>query len=494
MVVSLLLVITLIAIAALVVGSVALSQSGTSDVVVIVSASVPATSPSGPSQTTETGAFVISQPTSFPSGVVTRTFESAFTSMPVLLTSNRETLSTQECETAIPELSETGFEMLVNSCPDVGYATGVDMIEPNPFVYLEEFDGKPGFMWQDPGAASNVYYVYATNSTGSGWNARKLVSSMAASTPNAMGKIDGRAAFFVVTTGPASVEYSLATDFAGTSFNTIAIPNANADASIQISFAMVAGNPAITSSSATGVVYSRSSTTTGSAVMDWPAAVDIPGTTYGDESYLSIIDGNPAVLYAASGELFYVRATDTTGTTWGAPIMVIPNNATWLVSQGVAIQLLEIEVGGVKRPMAHFYNAGGTNPAGRWFLIADDASGTSWTDANAVQFGTVNTSGFQAAEMTDGRVLIAFVNNAGGSTLQMLIVDGDNPTDQTLINTVDPNRTHEDDALGLQKFGDRYGLVFLGLTGDVYYYISAELDNPLFLNDIAVTYVADGVA
>jgi hypothetical protein len=365
-------------------------------------------------------------------------------------------------------------------------------------IYLVEIGGTPAFTFRNSG---NIYYVRSTSVKGVAWNAPVMVRSGATQNVQmvSVGGLPAIASYINATT----VGYDIASDVDGTSWTSVNITTgATFNTEYNYGIGVVEGNPVIVvGDSGVSTLYIRSSTADGKMVADWSSTIILPGMEGGSQISLINVNGNPAVAAATDGpgaaHIAYTRATNTTGallSDWPSAVTVVPNNAAWVPSSVLAFDAATIQVGTETRPCVLFFNNGGTMPDGVYFLIADDANGTSWdVDTNAVQV-TAQANNVKMFSMPDGRVLISYVDDFTLGDQVMLVMDGNNPTDISQTHIIDQARAHRSDSIGLLLFSDNsYGTCFcLSASPRDVFYVPSPADNPLFVDNVNISYIATG--
>lgn len=148
------------------------------------------------------------------------------------------------------------------------------------------------------------------------------------------------------------------------------------------------------------LMYVRAADTTG-ATWNTPVVVDNSTDDVGQYASMAIVGGNPAIAYwnATDNTLMYVRATDTTGTAWGTPELVanFAGKSCRLVVANGRVVILYHE-----------------NTATAYFVESIDSVGSSWTNSQRIE-GVGHGGNLSATLMTNGQPLIGYRKTGGGA-------------------------------------------------------------------------------
>ncbi len=242
-------------------------------------------------------------------------------------------------------------------------------------------NGRPAVAYR---SGANLVFVRAQDSTGQRWGAGVPVTG---GDPR---EID----LLVVNGAPAvalrdsngNLKYVRANDADGTSWGapaTIQAMVAGSFRAVDISLAVVAGNPAIACFDSDGgeVHYFRATDANGTA---WPAAGILVTVGSGAVTLLEV-NGRPAISYGWDNglnqsqvgyqvQLRYLRASDTLGATWPATPATILTGSNFELVLAATLQLIN------SNPAVLFeYFQGGLSPRG-WlrFARATNVDGTAW--------------------------------------------------------------------------------------------------------------------
>ena len=185
---------------------------------------------------------------------------------------------------------------------------------------LVEAGGKPGLAYAafatDWDLPSYLFWVSATDASGTVWNARQsLLPSTDLTTAPSLTLVDGLPALTYGAT--AGVYYLRAADAAGDTWGTPLLLQAGASRS---ALAVVAGRPAVALELASDDLAFMPASDNDGAAWGLPVLVGLQGTPGG----LAEIDGKPAIaLYQLDGPLlYYLAAQDAAGQTWDPPLVV----------------------------------------------------------------------------------------------------------------------------------------------------------------------------
>jgi hypothetical protein len=192
------------------------------------------------------------------------------------------------------------------------------------FASLAEVDGRPAIAYYDDSPNQDLKYVIASDAAGTRWETPLTVDSA-----GVVGKfaslaiVDGRPAIAYYDDAPNdNLKYVIAGDAAGTSWETPLTVDSAGVVGKYASLAVVDGRPAIAyydDAPNYDLKYVRASDT-GGAQWGTPVTVDGDGQV-GPYASLAVVNGRPAIAYAyrALPYLSYVRALDATGALWGTP-------------------------------------------------------------------------------------------------------------------------------------------------------------------------------
>jgi hypothetical protein len=135
-----------------------------------------------------------------------------------------------------------------------------------------------------------------------------------------------------------------------------------------------------------------------------PISFDM-GAVNGEYTTQAIVGGFPAVAYydADNNTLKYVRANDALGTTWGPSVQVV--NTTNNIGEYASMAVVN------GRPAISFYN--NTTNSLR-YVRANDADGTSWSNAIQVDLGG-DVGRYTSLAVIDGKPAIAYYDVTNSS-------------------------------------------------------------------------------
>ncbi|MCP5538798.1 MAG: tail fiber domain-containing protein [Akkermansiaceae bacterium] len=173
-------------------------------------------------------------------------------------------------------------------------------------------------------------------------------------------------------------------------------------------------------------------------------------------SSIALVDGRPAIAYAdinGADRLVYIIADDASATSWGAPVTVDSGNVGVHCALGV--------IGG--RPAIAYRDS--TNTATK-FAIASDAGGSSWTTLTIDSGAECNSP---SVREVDGKPAVAYLDTAGAVAKYAYAstADGANPGDWTVV-TIAP--TTDNTGATLAVVDGRPAMAFLdGATGQLQY-------------------------
>ena len=279
-------------------------------------------------------------------------------------------------------------------------------------------NGKPAFLITDgDGLNGNpMYFVQATDETGSAWSTPVKLADLGEGTP-ALAIVDGNPAVaYGEHIGAVYLYYRRANDADGATWgDPVPVDTSNPGAGSWNSMLVVDGMPAI--------AYSRDGGGGDEDTLNYVRATDAQGTAWNapivlDPEHLDftraadpqmvVIDGRPAIAYLYLGRdlgggvyqdgIRYVMAEDATGDTWQAPldIYAMDNPSGYLANLNL------LDMGGVAG-VGWFVEDWGT-PANStvFFRVASNADGTAWGANQVVDSGAGGTSSVSKAMRAAG--------------------------------------------------------------------------------------------
>lgn len=268
----------------------------------------------------------------FTHGSFSVSFESAFTTTPVVTLSMETTsdLLTSRTSLAVQTRTPNGFSARwFSTAVPVRVVPETDGID-RPHMAI--INGAPAFSFSQ----SALRYSRALDNAGLTWGPPVTVNS---TRPEALSltEVNGNPAIGYMHFNSASSSYRYSfvrsTDVAGSNWGEPVVVSTapfNASSSSFVTLAMANGRPAMCfgyyeagSPAGYRLKYIRASDANGSA---WEApitVVSIPsGTGTLQNAAFAIVDGNPAICYTTDFVAGYVRAADANGTVWNTPVTV----------------------------------------------------------------------------------------------------------------------------------------------------------------------------
>ncbi len=206
----------------------------------------------------------------------------------------------------------------------VQVVTGISTTNHVNQIDLEEVNGKPAIAYYHTDD-QDLYYVQATDATGSTWGTPVLVASTGkVGNFLSMSVIDGRPAIAYYDETNQDLKYVRANDDDGSTWGTPVTPWSNGNVGRHASLTTVNGRPAIVFEEVDNsrLLYMRADDATGST---WPGFPVIITSHRGEEMDLLVVDGKPAVAYYTGfggQDLRYLYSQDIDGTNWNAPVLL----------------------------------------------------------------------------------------------------------------------------------------------------------------------------
>lgn len=184
---------------------------------------------------------------------------------------------------------------------------------------------RPAVAFIDYGSTDYLYFIRASNSTGSSYGSPVAITSTTDVLDNvSFAIVNGLPAVSYFDATNDDLYFAIASNVNGSAWSTpVVVHAASSAANLYPALAEVNGRPAIAILDSRGVVYYvRANNASGSS---WPSgltAVDTPSSTIGDYIQLGVVEGQPAIAFECAGcdDHFWVEASDSTGATWGDPL------------------------------------------------------------------------------------------------------------------------------------------------------------------------------
>lgn len=246
----------------------------------------------------------------------------------------------------------------------IGNYITVDDTTVGSYSSMAIVDSKPSIAYYH--ADKSIKFVISTDINGIEWNIPVTISSVGTVS-------DYQVSLSIIDSNPAvsysdanALYYVRASNTSGSAWGAPINVDSVGNESVLLT---VDGNPAIAyyDETNTQLKFIRSDSTTGAT---WATPAVVVDTTGSVGRYLSmaIVDGYPAISYydATNGNLNYVRATDADGTAWSAPVVL---DSTGNV--GLHTSLLVVN----GKPAISYYDATNANLK---FISASNAQGTVW--------------------------------------------------------------------------------------------------------------------